>query len=319
MNFDINFYKENIRGKSIPFVCDNCGEFGCKTRKDIYIALKRNQKKLFCSKECSNIKLETLCKCKTCDKEFYKKNRDITRSTNNFCSYTCSAQFNNKERIKKGFTTKGLTKTRQCEICKTPYEISLNSTNNFICEKCSPIKIKECVSRKPYIRTVSREYHRKIKKCSYCNNDFTIPKRKTCSESCDKMAKINGARKAGKISASIQSKNRRSKNEILFSELCIPLDTKILTNVPMFNGWDADIILPTFKVAVLWNGVWHYKKITKKHSVLQVQNRDKIKIDEIIKLGYTPYIIKDMGKYDPKFVVEQFFIFNKWIQENFII
>ncbi len=39
-------------------------------------------------------------------------------------------------------------------------------------------------------------------------------------------------------------------------------------------------------------------------------NRDKIKIKEIINCGYTPYIIKDMGKYDPKFVEEEF---NKFI------
>ena len=54
-----------------------------------------------------------------------------------------------------------------------------------------------------------------------------------------------------------------------------------LSNVPMFNGWDADVIIPELKIAVLWNGNWHHKKITKKHSVLQVQNRDRIKIKEI--------------------------------------
>ena len=318
MNFDFDFYTENIRGKSIPFICDKCGEFGCKPRKDIYIALQRNQKKLFCSKACSHIKSETLCKCETCNKKFYKKNREIERSANNFCSHTCSAQYNNEKRIRNGFTTKGLTKICQCKICKIPYEIFLNSTNNFICEKCSPIKIKEYIPRKPYNRTVPREYHRKIKKCSYCNNDFTTPKRKTCSDVCNKMAKTNGARKGGKISAYIQSKNKRSKNEILFAELCIPLDTKILTNVPMFNGWDADIILPTFKVAILWNGAWHYKKITEKHSVSQVQNRDSIKIKEIEKLNYTTYIIKDMGKYNPTFVLEQFDIFNMWLKRKIL-
>jgi hypothetical protein len=56
----------------------------------------------------------------------------------------------------------------------------------------------------------------------------------------------------------------------------------------------------------MWNGVWHYKKITEKHSVEQVQNRDRIKIKEIKKCGYEPYIIKDMGKYNPQFVEEEF-------------
>ena len=37
----------------------------------------------------------------------------------------------------------------------------------------------------------------------------------------------------------------------------------------------------------------HYNKIKKKHSVKQVQNRDRIKIKEIISCGYVPYVIKD--------------------------
>lgn len=35
-------------------------------------------------------------------------------------------------------------------------------------------------------------------------------------------------------------------------------------------------------------------------------NRDKIKINEIIKCGYKPYIIKDLGKYNRVFVEEEF-------------
>ena len=53
-----------------------------------------------------------------------------------------------------------------------------------------------------------------------------------------------------------------------------------------------------------------YEKITSKHSVEQVQNRDKIKIKEIKNCGYIPYIIKDMGRYNKKFVKNEF--------ENFI-
>ena len=74
----------------------------------------------------------------------------------------------------------------------------------------------------------------------------------------------------------------------------------------MFNGWDADIILLEEKIAILWNGKWHYEKITKKHSVEQVQIRDRIKIDEILKSGFKPYIINDMGKYNKEFVNSEF-------------
>lgn len=75
----------------------------------------------------------------------------------------------------------------------------------------------------------------------------------------------------------------------------------------MFNGWDADIILPDFKIAIQWNGAWHYNMVTKNHNLSQVQNRDKIKQKEIIKEGYIPYTIKDMNsKHKPLFVEEKF-------------
>lgn len=108
----------------------------------------------------------------------------------------------------------------------------------------------------------------------------------------------------GKLSAVSQS--RRSKNEIHFANLCKTKFGEIKTNKPMFNGWDADIILPQQKIAILWNGVWHRKKITKQHSVKQVQNRDKIKLKEIQKCGYTPYVIEDNGGKNKSFVETEF-------------
>ena len=57
---------------------------------------------------------------------------------------------------------------------------------------------------------------------------------------------------------------------------------------------------------MLWNGKWHYEKITNKHSVEQVQNRDKIKCKEIYTKGWIPYIIKDLGKFNKNFVQKEF-------------
>lgn len=59
----------------------------------------------------------------------------------------------------------------------------------------------------------------------------------------------------------------------------------------------------------MWNGPWHYKKISKTQSLKQVQIRDKIKTDIIEKYNYTPYIITDMGKYNKKFVEQEFELF----------
>jgi len=83
----------------------------------------------------------------------------------------------------------------------------------------------------------------------------------------------------------------------------------------MFNGWDADIVLPKYKLAIMWNGVWHYKdNIRKGHSLRQVQNRDKIKLKEIRAAGYEPYVIKDMGAHNPVFVEEEFVKLKKYLE-----
>ena len=68
------------------------------------------------------------------------------------------------------------------------------------------------------------------------------------------------------------------------------------------------------KIAILWNE----EKITKKHSIKQVQNRDIIKIKEIEKLGYTSYVIKDMGKYDEEKIKMEWNIFNIWIKNKYV-
>jgi hypothetical protein len=153
--------------------------------------------------------------------------------------------------------------------------------------------------------------------CPICKEEFqpTRSSAKLCSKQCSndlwrteeyrKNAKENG-KIGGKISATSQS--RRSKNEIYFSELC-STSFIITTNEPFFDGWDADIIIHSDKIAILWNGPWHYQQISKTQSLKQVQTRDKIKMDMIEKKGYTPYIIKDMGRYSKKFVTQEFEIF----------
>lgn len=156
--------------------------------------------------------------------------------------------------------------------------------------------------------------------CKECGKLMRIPisnNRVFCSRSCTTKwynKNTDRCRRAGLKSCEKQKYNRRSKNEIYFSELCKNEFNDVKINEQIFNGWDADIIIHDIKYAVLWNGVWHYKKITKKHSVEQVQNRDKIKIDEIKKSGYKPYIIKDMGSYDKLFVENEFENFKDFLK-----
>ena len=59
--------------------------------------------------------------------------------------------------------------------------------------------------------------------------------------------------------------------------------------------------------------------MTKKHSIRQVRTRDNIKIKEIKKMGFEPYIIKDMGSFDPEFVKKEFEKLKKYIKDKNIL
>ena len=153
--------------------------------------------------------------------------------------------------------------------------------------------------------------------CLMCQTEFqpTRSNAKLCSMKCSQDIwntaeykandKING-QNGGKVSA--QKQSRRSQNEIYFAELCSQYFT-ITNNEQFFDGWDADVIIHSDKIAILWNGAWHYKQISKTQSLKQVQARDKVKTAIIKKKEYDPYVIIDMGKYDKPFVEQEFVVF----------
>jgi hypothetical protein len=86
----------------------------------------------------------------------------------------------------------------------------------------------------------------------------------------------------------------RSKDEIALFKLCLDYFINVGHNTVITDGWDADIILNNQKIAVLWNGPWHYKEMPGlKHSLLQVQTRDMIKIKLFEDLGWKVVIFED--------------------------
>lgn len=100
------------------------------------------------------------------------------------------------------------------------------------------------------------------------------------------------------------------------AELCIEYfgENDIVCNERMFkdknNGmWDADIVIKSFKIAILWDGNWHRKKCNKKHNLEHVQLRDKWKREIILNNGYTYYTINDFGGFNKQFVQDQFNLF----------
>lgn len=97
---------------------------------------------------------------------------------------------------------------------------------------------------------------------------------------------------AGKKSAAIR--NVRSKDEIALYQLCDEYFGDVLANHVITDGWDADIAIPSKKIAILWNGPWHYRDMNmKNHSLKQVQTRDAIKLRKFHELDWKVFVFED--------------------------
>lgn len=116
----------------------------------------------------------------------------------------------------------------------------------------------------------------------------------------DQMIEISS--KAGRVSAS--KSVRRSKDEIYLYEMCKDYFTSVESNKIIYDGWDADIVIEDHKLAILWNGPWHYKQMPhKNHSLKQVQKRDEIKISRLTSQGYEVIVFEDR-EYTPQSAFE---------------
>lgn len=81
--------------------CEYCAIKYFRKKKYITHELKTNKGECrFCSEICFNKNKITKQKviCANCNSEFYKPQSDIKRSKNNFCSRSCAATFNNKNK-----------------------------------------------------------------------------------------------------------------------------------------------------------------------------------------------------------------------------
>lgn len=174
---------------------------------------------------------------------------------NKFCSRACNASFHNKDRGAQTYETKEKIKLGLCKYHDSKPKYSL--VYFLVCDECG--------------------------------KNFTINRRvKLCSSAC----RHRRYSKNGRKNASLTS--RRSKDEIKLFELCLANFPDSISNHVIKDGWDADIVIPSLKIAILWNGPWHYKQLNmKNHSLLQVQTRDKIKTDTLSRSGWTVLVYED--------------------------
>ena len=265
--------------------CLNCG--GAAKNKYCSISCQNiHQGAERANKKYGELKL-FLIECGKCGVSFEVKERDklFPQKDVYFCSKSCANSREHSEETRKQIS---LTLLKDRLILKNDKPVFKSGSNKPLLKPKEPNRT-----------------------CINCKKEFYVATNKIgkfCSKSCCMTHRMNNglASILGRKSVSVQSKNRRSKNEIYFAELCAK-HWEIKTNEPMFDGWDADVIIPSLRIAIFWNGIWHYQQVRKNHNLQQVQTRDKVKEDIITKkYGYTVYIIKDMGGENKKFVEKQF-------------
>lgn len=138
-------YKNKKSKDFLKFECENCGcEFEKQKRfLKSYLNLKESGRKVtlgsirFCSKKCENIKkskdstIET--KCKNCEIEIVVKNHMVrkSKSGNSFCSKSCSAKYNNKNK-KFGIRRSKLEEFIESKLLENyDFEILFNDKNSI--------------------------------------------------------------------------------------------------------------------------------------------------------------------------------------------
>lgn len=296
-------------GKMIELVCSNvaCGKrFDYESKNFKYNRAQNPDCKFYCGKDCriANTSLKHKEKCFNCSKYVMVNNRDWIKSATKrfYCSQTCRAFITNGIRVALGYSTKNKVKCHECIKCNDTFSGSIHlSTNNKVCNDCCP-KIIVGITNPKSVKKELIPYS-----CLNCPTLITSRGRdkKYCNSCRFVIFSATGLKNS-------QNRKLRSKNEILFSEMLLKLMplTELLTNVAYFpdlnnNLWDADIIIPDMKLAIHWNGTFHYRECGGSHSLTQTKRRDRIKAAAVSTFGYTNYTIKDLGKFSIKKVEKE--------------
>jgi len=247
--------------------------------------------------------------CKNCGKKFYiydyETRKQFPQCCSSFCAHSLSGKINSN-----GY------KNVICKQCGKEFEVNKHYAGNCVCDKCKQENKEKLHQQKLEKTKLKKIIKHKIIRKKFNKDNKKINKqikpfiRHLSEESLQKL------REAGKKSAQKQAEIRRSKNEIEFCKLCENYFNNVEHNKPIFNGWDADVIIHDIKFAILWNGKVHYEPIFGQANFNRVINRDKIKLKEIQNAGYISYIIKDVGKHNDNFVNEKFIEFIKYLKEN---
>lgn len=207
------------------------------------------------------------------------------------------------------------------ELKINQYTFKKSLTKNFYCNhscratKTNQGRIHTDATKLKIQQSLQVTRPRKVNICIICR-DTIIAKtnRKTCSRKCHIQSCKNSGKKGGlKTTQSIFTKRGRSKNEVLFFKQLQQYFPLALHNKRMFGEYDADIIIEELKIAIHWNGPFHYRQIFTREHFNNIQKRDKLRYKAIQQSGYTNYIIDDSSNkgFNPLKVKEEINIFLK--------
>lgn len=158
---------------TLPLECYYCQSTFYLYKREVMRGLKGTRSNKFCSHACSSASRSqngtTVVSCANCSKQIKKKNSEIRKTQNHFCSKSCSATFNNK-----AFPKRKLAPHNKCENCGR----KSRGTKSVLCQQCLKIKTIgdfTCTSARHKHQHVRNHAHRiaKIhslpKVCKICN------------------------------------------------------------------------------------------------------------------------------------------------------
>jgi predicted nucleic acid-binding Zn ribbon protein len=281
-------------------------------------------------------------KCDGCQQEFQRIQKQIKSDyklksqIQHFCSNKCQASLIKKELIK-------LT----CANCNVDFSTTQSDFNQrskksskLCCSKLCANKIntyrsqeaKNKISaslKKAYDKKLQKAEHKVLSRgcykiahikntCIVCSKEFFRNRdQKTCSNECYFIVRQNAGKKGGSKTSSLEfHKRNRSSNEKMFFAKIKEIYPDAIANKRLFDGWDADVIIPSQKLAIHWNGVWHYKSIMGNELLERVQQKDKLRYEAIEKHGYKNYIIQDMGPMNSNKVEKEYVDFLQNVKEQ---
>jgi len=263
--------------------CIQCGNVHKYPKNQILAKIKHNELR-FCSQVCQHQHLskELIKECAFCGKTIKKKQSEVNKSKSNlfFCDCSCSAKHRNPNRT---ISEKQKKKTRESLL--------------------------------KYYAKKGHKYH--VSNCLVCGKEIKSRKflKKTCSQECYKIHQRKSGEKGGiKASTGLKAERFRSKSERLLYDKIKTIFPDAVHNQWIFDGYDADIIIPSIKVAIHWNGPWHYRVIISEKHFESIKKRDLERYQSIINADYQNYIIKDItGIFKPKNVELEFQTFLNWL------